>query len=205
MRFEGRGTQFCGPGRQCPVRPVPTKTDYAISGLGDDAGHWFLVGMATDPRVLECRANVVFHRGTHLLISGLIEQQAGRRALTFASNIFAGVAGQSVGKKRGRLSWKRPLQGRGDDTPFENYPQGYPEIIHRDILSRIPVMQRSTWSGPRRIVLNVAPQLPIQIGKSSKPLKRLRGGRLELDNRPSAAPKMDGVADRGRQTAGAGA
>jgi hypothetical protein len=55
VRFEGGGTHFRGPARQCPIRPVPAKIDYAVSGLGDDAGHWCLVGIVTDPWVLEGR------------------------------------------------------------------------------------------------------------------------------------------------------
>jgi hypothetical protein len=60
--FEGGLTQLPSPRAQCPVRPVPAKIDYAVSGFGDDAGYWFLVGMVADPWVLECRANV--HLGT---------------------------------------------------------------------------------------------------------------------------------------------
>jgi hypothetical protein len=49
--------------------------DYAALSFGDDAGRWFFVVMVADPGVLECRANVVFQLGTHLLISSLLNQQ----------------------------------------------------------------------------------------------------------------------------------
>jgi hypothetical protein len=169
VRFEGGGTQFRGPGSQCPVRPVPAKTDYTISGLGDDASHWFLVGMATDPRVLECRANVVFHLGTHLLISGLIEQQAGAALMSPATSQAGGVAGNRCKKEAvfcgnglfragGRCCFQKLSTGL-----FLGFPQGISHPIANSGDAKI------TWRGPRRIVLSVAPQLPIQIGKSSKP------------------------------------
>ena len=56
------------------IRPVSAKIDYAVSRLGDDAGRWFLVVTVADPWVLEYRANVVFHLGTHLLISRLLNR-----------------------------------------------------------------------------------------------------------------------------------
>jgi hypothetical protein len=53
----------------CPAGSA--KIDNAFSRLGDDADRWFLVAMVADPWVLEYRANVVFHLGTHFLISAL--------------------------------------------------------------------------------------------------------------------------------------
>ncbi len=87
MGFEDDLTQFAGPGAQRPIRPVPAKIDYAVSRLGDDAGRWFLVVIVADPWVLEYRANVVFHLGTHLLISRLLDRPTRPATTHVTSNI----------------------------------------------------------------------------------------------------------------------
>jgi hypothetical protein len=106
-----------------------------LERLLGDVSDWFLVGMAADPRVLECRANVVFHLDTHLLISGLIEQQAGRRALTSPSNLSklpkllanqlvkkeAVFRGNGLFRAGGRYSFQKLSTGLSRD-----YPQGHP-------------------------------------------------------------------------------
>lgn len=79
MGFERGLIQLPGPGTQRPVRPVPAKIDYAVSGLGDDAVRSFFVVVIAEPWMLESRANVVFQLGTHLELSSLPNQQAKRR------------------------------------------------------------------------------------------------------------------------------